>query len=425
MSKRNENTVKKTEGCIKRFQEWIQSPPRYDSRDVLQILPFELDTYIGGFLLSLQKNDGSNYKPDTLTSFHRGINRCLRENGYLVNILTSDLFSTSRQVLQSRRKELKQKGLGNRPNKAQPVSENEEEILWECGQHALLNTVWFNNTKRLGFGGCYENRQLKWGDIELKTDENGSEYLEFNEITTKTRGGNSTHVRSFNPKQFQNPEIKWRCPIEAYKLYAKHRPQAMNTPESPFYIAVNQNSTGGKWFKNEPVRRNKLGVMMKTMASNAGLTGKKTNQSLRKTLCTKLIHSGVAPTTIMQVSGHKNVNSVINYAVASLNQQREMCETLQNVKKSAISSSVTSTVSRRPMAETSHSQNLPAVTTCPREKEVQNLATGMFSGANIRGGTFNISFQISSQSKNTTSHSMSPPRKYRRIAQLPDSDSDD
>ncbi|XP_069133285.1 uncharacterized protein [Argopecten irradians] len=152
MSKRNENTVKKTEGCIKRFKDWIQAPPRSDPREVLQILPFELDTYI-------------------------------------------DLFATSRQVLQSRRKELKQKGLGNRPNKAQPVSDNEEEMLWECGQlghdnpHALLNTVWFNNTKLLGFRGCDENRQLKWGDIELKHDETGSEYLEFNERTTKNKRG--------------------------------------------------------------------------------------------------------------------------------------------------------------------------------------------------------------------------------------------
>ncbi|XP_069136762.1 uncharacterized protein [Argopecten irradians] len=273
MSKRNENTVKKTEGCIKRFKDWIQAPPRSDPREVLQILPFELDTYIGGFLLSLQKNDGSNYEPDTPTSFHRGIDRYLRENGYSFNILTSDLF------------------------------------------------------------------------------------------------GNSTHMRSFNPKQFGNPENKSRCPIEAYKLYAKHRPQAMNTPESPFYVAVNQNNSGQKWFKNQPVGRNKLGVMMKAMASNAGLTGKKTNQSLRKTLCTKLLHSGVAPTTIMQLSGHKNVNSVNNYAVASFNQQREMCEILQNVKKSAasssVASSVTSTVSHRPMTmtETPHRKSLPDVTT--------------------------------------------------------------
>ncbi|XP_069109437.1 uncharacterized protein KIAA1958-like [Argopecten irradians] len=195
MSKRNENTVKKTEGCIKRFKDWIQAPPRSDPREVLQILPFELDTYIGGFLLSLQKNDGSNYEPDTLTSFHRGIDRYLRENGYSFNILTSDLFATSRQVLQSRRKELKQKGLGNRPNKAQPVSDNEEEMLWECGHlghdnpHALLNTVWFNNTKLLGFRGCDENRQLKWGDIELKHDETGSEYLEFNEKEQQKQEG--------------------------------------------------------------------------------------------------------------------------------------------------------------------------------------------------------------------------------------------
>ncbi|XP_069130277.1 uncharacterized protein [Argopecten irradians] len=170
----------------------------------------------------------------------------------------------------------------------------------------------------------------------------------------------------------------------------------MNTPESPFYVAVNQNNSGQKWFKNQPVGRNKLGVMMKTMASNAGLTGKKTNQSLRKTLCTKLLHSGVAPTTIMQLSGHKNVN-------------------------------VTSTVSHRPMTmtETPHRKSLPDVTTCcEKDVSLQNLATGMFSGANISGGTFNISFQISSQSKNTTSHNTSPPRKYKRIAQLPDSDSD-
>ena len=70
------------------------------------------------------------------------------------------------------------------------------------------------------------------------------------------------------------------------QTYAKHRPKAMDTPDSPFYIVVNQNSIGGKWFKNQPVGRDKLGVMMKTMARNAGLTGKKTNQSLRKTLCT-------------------------------------------------------------------------------------------------------------------------------------------
>ncbi|XP_033729266.1 uncharacterized protein LOC117318372 [Pecten maximus] len=196
----------------------------------------------------------------------------------------------------------------------------------------------------------------------------------------------------------------------------------MNTGESPFYLAVNHNENGKKWFKNQPVGKNKLSVMMKTMANNAGLVGKKTNQSLRKTLCTKLLHSGVAPTTIMQLSGHKNVNSVNNYAVASMDQQREMCELLQNVPKTSLSSKCTSsTLSRRDVVgskEIAPVQN----STVPRSSgDCQNLATGMFSGANITGGTFNISFQISSQS---SSQVISPPRKYRRILRITDDDDD-
>ncbi|XP_033726660.1 glutamine-rich protein 1-like [Pecten maximus] len=285
MSKRNPNTVRKTEGCIRKFVDWIAQPPRSDVRPLCDILPFEMDTYIGGFLLFAQKDDGSHYEPDTLTSFHLGIDRHLREINYAYNITTSELFSTSRQV---RRKELKQRGLGNKPNRAEPVSENEENALWESGQlgldnpKSLLITIWYHNTKLLGFRGCDENRQLKWGDLELKTDEKGQEYLEFNEISTKTRGGNSTHQRSFNPKLFANPQNLSRCPIESYKLYAKHRPVEMNTGESPFYLAVNHNENGKKWFKNQPVGKNKLSVMRKTMANNAGLVGKKTNQSLRK-----------------------------------------------------------------------------------------------------------------------------------------------
>ena len=65
------------------------------------------------------------------------------------------------------------------------------------------------------------------------------------------------------------------------------------------------------------------------MAKESGLTGKITYHSLRKTMCTTLLHKAVAPTMIMQLSGHKNMASVNNYAVASHQQQKYMCGLLK------------------------------------------------------------------------------------------------
>ena len=69
---------------------------------------------------------------------------------------------------------------------------------------------------------------------------------------------------------------------------------------------------------------------MKNMASKAEIPGRKTNHSARKTTSTKLLNAGVAPTTIQQQTGHKNVQSVNNYAIASNEMQHQMSDILSN-----------------------------------------------------------------------------------------------
>lgn len=61
--------------------------------------PGKLDNYLGSFLLSIRKADGSHHEPDTLTSYNRSIDRFLREK---VFSLTDMEFSTSRTVLTSK-----------------------------------------------------------------------------------------------------------------------------------------------------------------------------------------------------------------------------------------------------------------------------------------------------------------------------------
>ena len=52
--------------------------------------------------------------------------------------------------------------------------------------------MWFMNTKHFGLRGCDEHRRMKWGDVQLLTDVNGAEYLEFFRETDKNENRSRT-----------------------------------------------------------------------------------------------------------------------------------------------------------------------------------------------------------------------------------------
>ena len=140
--------------------------------------------------------------------------------------MTDQLFSSSRDVLQAKQRRLKAEGKGNRPNRSSTITDEMVQKLWNSEElgakngKTLQNTLFFFMTSCFGFRGSQENRQLTWGDVELKEDENGVEYLEFSERLTKTRtlgGGGGGDSRAFRPKMFAVGGD--RCPIELYKQY--------------------------------------------------------------------------------------------------------------------------------------------------------------------------------------------------------------
>ena len=60
-------------------------------------------------------------------------------------------FEQTRKALQSKQKDLKWKGKGNKPNASASLSEEyiqvlyEKDLLGSSTAEALLNTLWFNN----------------------------------------------------------------------------------------------------------------------------------------------------------------------------------------------------------------------------------------------------------------------------------------
>ena len=169
-----------------------------------------------------------------------------------------------------------------------------------------------------------------WGDLQLKTDSEGNRFVEFSkERQTKMRTGeNARNLREKKPQMYENKNNPDRCPINTYLAYKNHRPADMMTDESPFYLAVNIESPkpGQKWFKCSPLGVNSLRSMLKNMIKDSGVkTDKKlVNHSTRKHLVQKLVDNDVPPNEIIQITGHKNVNSLNNYSTLSDKKQQQI-----------------------------------------------------------------------------------------------------
>ena len=125
---------------------------------------------------------------------------------------------------------------------------------------------------------------------------------------------------------------------------------------------------------------NKLNSLMKTIAQKCGLHAENlTNQSARKRMIQKLNDQEV-PRTHMQVSGHKNVQSLNNYSSLSEKQQRDISNIL--------STSTSGSLAIRQTEEVSLSS---------RHQQLPQRPFSLFQGAKIQGGTFNIPINSLSQ----------------------------
>jgi hypothetical protein len=119
------------------------------------------------------------------------------------------------------------------------------------------------------------------------------------------------------------------CPVSMYKEYARRRPPAACESTSRFYLQPLKKPAGYVWYSCQPLGKNSIGNLAKRMSAEAGLE-KKTNHSGRKTAIQTLLHAEVPPTNVMQLTGHKNIQSLNSYSSVSLKQQEAMSKTLSS-----------------------------------------------------------------------------------------------
>ena len=106
--------------------------------------------------------------------------------------------------------------------------------------------------------------------------------------------------------------------VAAYKFFTKKRPTEMNDSDVPFYLAINsctKQESSKPWCKNSAVGQNKLNSLMRKMTEKAGLGPNVTKLRGRKTKIQALANNDIPATDIIQLLGHKNLQSVTNHSV--------------------------------------------------------------------------------------------------------------
>ena len=138
---RRQGVPKKTQQdtyyCVRVWNEW-RSYRRETCGDtgpaLSDIIPSDLQHWLNYFVLEVRKNDGSEYPPDSLHHLYSGIVRFLRAN----NCPSIDIFKDSditefRATLDAEMKRLQALGVGSKKKQAEPLAEEEEEVLWQKG----------------------------------------------------------------------------------------------------------------------------------------------------------------------------------------------------------------------------------------------------------------------------------------------------
>ena len=86
---------------------------------------------------------------------------------YPCSVIEDSQFEQARQSLEARSKELKKDGIENKPKATEAITDEEVNIFYNkqllgiSNAEALLNTMWFMNTKNFALRGCDEQRSMK------------------------------------------------------------------------------------------------------------------------------------------------------------------------------------------------------------------------------------------------------------------------
>ena len=386
-------TQRDTSWCINLWKEWrddrnSRSEEQIPS-DICALSPHVLQRWLSRFVLEVRKKGGTEYHPDTLYHIVCGIMRFLRQNGKPeVDFLKEEAYADFRSTLDAEMKRLKRAGVGSHKRQAEPLTQEEEELLWEkriLGDHspqALLNSVFFFNGVCFALRSGDEHRRLRFKECQIQVVEKPGEraYLLYTEDSSKNNQGGlkGRKLKTKEVVHHENTSTPSRCPVRLFRLYNSLCPK--DRPENAFYLQPLKKPKQDCWFATKPLGHNPLDNMVKEMCKAAGITGYKTNHSLRATTATRLFQAGVDEQLIMERTGHRSLDGVRSYKRTS-QEQRQALSDIVNL-------SIPQPKKQKVAIMSPHTE----LATCSQSTQQMGIAPAQISLQSCSNITFNITY---------------------------------
>ena len=335
-----ENTRSATDWGIRVWKDWAgarasssSSEGRCSVSTPLLLMPVDDFAYwLGKFILEARKKDGTEYPPKSLYALVCSFKRFFETNErFDVNPLTpSDTrFGGFRQTLDAEMKRLHKKGLGTNPSQAEPISPDEESLLWAKGQlgthcgRSLQNTVYYYNCKVFGLRSYDEHHDLQCSQFEKKLDEQGRVYLEYTDFGSKTNAGGLKHLKVENKhvRQYENPADPDHCVVNIFETYLSCIPYRTGK----FYFRpLADDGSGVPKFARQSVGRNRFASIIPDMCKAADIKGRKTGHSGKVTCATSLYRQNFDDQLIKERTGHRSIEALHKYKRTGSDQQHEV-----------------------------------------------------------------------------------------------------
>ena len=300
-------------------------------------MPIEdLAYWLGKFVLEVRKQNGREYPPKTLYGLICCFKRYFEQNGvHDVNPLDRGdaRFGNFRTTLDAEMQRLYGIGVGVTTNQAEPISPDEEAILWAkglLGTHnakVLTNTVYFYNCKIFALRSYNEHHDLRREQFVKKVYEKGHVYLEYVDYGNKTNRGELKHMK-VQPKivcQYEDTRDPDHCVVNIFVKHLLYLPQGVDH----FYCRpLPDNGSGIPRYGKQPVGRNMLAKIIPEMCKQAGIEGQETGHSGKVTCATTLYHQYFSDQLIKEHTGHRSLEALHKYKRTGAEQQYEVSKAL-------------------------------------------------------------------------------------------------
>ncbi|XP_013056724.3 uncharacterized protein KIAA1958-like isoform X1 [Anser cygnoides] len=273
LKKRNRNA-----GDIKIFRDWLVLHCPSEVREIYTLPPEDLDNYLAWFYTSAKKQNGMDFSANSLYFFQSSIDRYLKDHNYEYSVVKGAEFRTSQEALKLKHQHLSQKERAGEWIILENLTDENVDVLRKNGllsqmtPQGFLHLMLINIIRGFGASTHNQSQNLYWGQLVLRKDEAGLEYLEWkNDLRAEETTGEAA------PHLFARPDNPDNCPIQDYKKYAKKRPLDMLHDYDPLYLSPKPlySMWDQVWYCRKSLTKAKMEKMLKVIIQQVKGTEKK------------------------------------------------------------------------------------------------------------------------------------------------------